>query len=316
MSSGILNLDKPCGPTSHDMVQEIRRLIGVRRVGHAGTLDPLATGVLLICVGQATRVAEYLRDSDKAYQATAHLGIATDTYDVEGNITRQVSPTVTRQDVEGALDQFRGVIQQAPPVYAAIKHHGQPLHRLVRQGAAPERESLQPRQVEISHLAMVDWAPPLFTIAVVCSSGTYIRALVHDIGEALGCGAHVTALVRERSGGFLRQDAVQLEGFAQAVTAGRWQAMLHPIYSALSHLPELHVDSLSGRRLCSGQMIPASPSTQPFAMAGDHRLGCEMLIRVYGPGDTFLAIAKYNPTTHICQPHKVFCTPESIPSCN
>ena len=185
MTDGILNLDKPRGPTSHDVVDRVRALTSVRRVGHAGTLDPMATGVLLVCIGRATRVTEYLMAGKKTYRARVRLGITTDTYDAEGRITASVDPVaVDRAQVEDALPRFRGEIAQVVPMYSAAKHKGTPLHRLARRGLDVERE---PRPVEVFRLELTAWEPPECVLEVVCSPGTYVRALAHD-GRNDSCG--------------------------------------------------------------------------------------------------------------------------------
>jgi len=177
--SGILNLDKPAGMTSHDVVVHVRRLLGVRKVGHAGTLDPMATGVLLICLGQATRVAEYLMRSDKVYRAEIRLGVATDTHDAEGKVIKTTQVTVGEGEVREALASFVGQIEQVPPMYSALKRQGVPLYKLARRGIVVERK---PRTVKIHQIKLLDWSPPLVTIEVTCSPGTYIRALARDLG--------------------------------------------------------------------------------------------------------------------------------------
>ncbi len=184
---GILNIDKPQGWTSHDVVAWIRRVLKVKRVGHAGTLDPLATGVLLVCVGQATRVAEYLMASDKTYRAQIQLGTITDTYDTDGEVveTRPLSPDIDRGAIWVALGRFVGDIMQAPPAYSAIKQDGVPLHRRARRG---EEVRPAPRPVRIHSIQLVDWTAPCLTVDVTCDPGTYIRSLAHDLGQALGCG--------------------------------------------------------------------------------------------------------------------------------
>ena len=171
MPEGILNLNKRPGPTSHDVVDHVRRLTGIRRVGHAGTLDPLAAGVLLVCIGRATRVAEYLMAGHKVYRARVRLGISTDTYDAEGMVTSEAPVEVSRDQVEAALSSFRGVIAQVPPVYSAIKHQGTPLHRLARRGVAMEQIPLKARQVEILRLELTAWEPPECTLDVTDPSG-------------------------------------------------------------------------------------------------------------------------------------------------
>jgi len=215
---GILNLDKPRGPTSHDVVARIRRLTGVRRVGHAGTLDPLATGVLLICIGRATRVSEYLMTGRKVYRARARLGVTTDTYDAEGQVVAEAEVEASRAQVEAALAQFRGQIAQVPPMYSAIKHQGTSLHRLARQGIEVERE---PRPVEIFRLELTAWEPPECTLEMTCSRGTYVRSLVHDLGQTLGCGAYLTGLIRLASGDFADSARRLCQG--QAIANSEWQ---------------------------------------------------------------------------------------------
>lgn len=295
MPDGILNLDKPRGPTSHDVVSRVRRLTNVRRVGHAGTLDPLATGVLLVCIGRATRVSEYLMAGQKVYRAQVHLGVTTDTYDAEGQIVEEVPVDASRLQVETALAQFQGTISQVPPMYSAIKRQGKPLYRLARQGIEVQRE---PRLVEIYRLELTGWEPPLCTLEVACSSGTYVRALAHDLGQVLGCGAHLAGLTRLASGGFRVEDAVTLDAFTQAVEEESWAALLHPLDAALDHLPALNLDADDARRLCAGQSItsPEPPSDQRE----------ETLARAYGPDGTFLALATFDVVAGLWRPHKVF----------
>lgn len=294
---GFLNLNKPRGLTSHSVVDRVRALTGVRRVGHAGTLDPLATGVLLVCIGRATRVVEYLMCGKKVYRARVRLGITTDTYDTEGQVVAQAPVEVDQGEVEAALADFRGRIMQLPPVYSAIKRKGVPLHRLARKGVEIERTSLKPRQLEIFRLELTDWKPPECTLEITCSPGTYVRALAHDLGQALGCGAHLIGLVRMASGEFRLEDAVTLEQFTQAVRRDHWLDMLHPIDAALARFPALQLDEDAARRLCAGQGVPVP--------AGAGELG-EELARAYGPDGTFLALATYNSAADMWWPRKVF----------
>jgi tRNA pseudouridine55 synthase len=309
VSDGILNLDKPRGPTSHDVVARVRRLTGVRRVGHAGTLDPLATGVLLVCIGKATRVSEYLGAGQKVYRARVRLGITTDTYDAEGQVVASADlAQVSRAEVERALARFRGTIEQVPPMYSALKHEGQPLHRLARQGIEVERA---PRRVEITRLELTRWEPPECTLEVTCSPGTYVRALAHDVGQALGCGAHLAGLVRLASGRFRLEDGVTLDAFTQAAEEGRWAALLHPIDAALVQFPALHLDADAARRLCSGQAVVALPQSPPPCggeAPAQGRAGQGGLARAYGPDGAFLALAVYDAAANTWRPHKVFCT--------
>jgi len=327
MTDGIINLNKPRGPTSHDVVDRVRALTGIRRVGHAGTLDPLATGVLLVCVGRATRVAEYLMAGQKAYRARVHLGITTDTYDAEGRVVAEAPVEANRAQVEAALAQFRGTITQVPPMYSAVKHKGTPLHRLARRGVGVERLPIKARQVKIFRLELTAWEPPQCTLAVTCSPGTYVRALAHDLGQALGCGAHVAGLTRLASGDFRLEDAVTLEELAQAAAAGRWPDLLHPIDAALTRFPALHLDADTARRLCLGQAVSppllgqaVSPPLLGQALSPSAGAGTLpppggggwgwVLARAYGPDETFLALVAYDPATGLWRPRKVFRTPE------
>ncbi|MGE5601582.1 MAG: tRNA pseudouridine(55) synthase TruB, partial [Nitrososphaerales archaeon] len=251
---GILNIDKPQGWTSHDVVAWIRRVLKVKRVGHAGTLDPLATGVLLVCVGQATRVSEYLMASDKTYRAQIQLGTITDTYDTDGEVieSRPLPPEIDRGAIWVALGRFVGDIMQAPPAYSAIKQDGVPLHRRVRRG-----EDVRPaaRPVHIHSIQLVDWAAPCLIVDVTCDPGTYIRSLAHDLGQTLGCGAALSGLRRTRSGHFLVEDAISPDGVAEAYRAGNLARYLHPVNAALSQLTPVAVSEDEAKRLRHGQPI-------------------------------------------------------------
>lgn len=308
MPDGILNLNKPRGPTSHDIVDRVRALTGIRRVGHAGTLDPLACGVLLVCIGRATRVSEYLMAGQKVYRAHVRLGISTDTYDAEGQVVAEAPVEVSRAQVDTALTRFRGTIIQVPPMYSALKHQGTPLHRLARQGVEVEQLSLlKTRQVEVFGLELVAWEPPECTLEVTCSPGTYVRALAADLGEALGCGAHLAGLIRLASGDFRLEDATTLEDLAQAAAGGRWPALLHRMDAALAHFPALYLDAGAARRICSGQAISTLPSPSAYPEGDGEGVA---LARAYGPHGTFLALVAYDPAADVWRPRKVFCAPQ------
>ena len=297
MSEGILNLDKPRGPTSHDIVELVRALTGVRRVGHAGTLDPLATGVLLVCTGRATRVAEYLVAGRKKYRAHVRLGIATDTFDAEGKVVSETEVTVDRAEIEAALSGFRGTIEQLPPMFSAVKHQGTPLHRLARRGEEVERK---PRDVDVYELRLTVWDPPGCTLELTCSPGTYVRALAHDLGQSLGCGASLAALTRLASGSFRLEDAISVQEFSQAAAAGHWTELLLPMDTALSHMLALTLENDEAHRICAGQAVPGT------APEGSQ----EGLARAYGADGTFLAIVAFDPASNTWKPRKVFAAPE------
>lgn len=287
--SGILNIDKPAGMTSHDVVARVRRMSGQRRVGHAGTLDPAATGVLVVCLGQATRVAEYLMASDKIYRARIRLGVSTDTHDAEGQVTATAEVDVGEEEGRRALASFVGSIQQVPPMYSALKHQGVPLYKLARQGIVLERK---PRSIEIHDIELLDWTPPLLTIRVNCSPGTYIRALARDLGQKLGCGAHLQSLTRLASGRFTLEEAVSLGELAEALAEGNWQEFIHPLDEALLDFEHMVVDAEAENRIRHGQQIqgPDSPG----------------LRRAYSRTGEFIAILRYDPQTGLWQPKKVF----------
>ncbi len=291
--SGFLNVHKPEGPTSHDVVDRIRRHTGVRRVGHGGTLDPFATGVLVVCLGKATRLAEFLIGSPKEYRAVVELGRSTDTYDRTGQVTAERDPSgVTREQVEAALARFQGKVLQTPPPFSALKRGGVPLYRLARAG---QKVQADPREVEIARVDLVAWDPPRLTLEVACSAGTYIRSLAHDLGQALGCGAHLVDLVRLRSGRFRLEEAVPLEAIL-AAGPEEWQRWLLPLEVAVEHLPRVDLDAEEVRRLSQGQPIPVRESLP--AQPGD-------LARGHGPEGDLVALLRRNPAGPSWLPYKV-----------
>jgi tRNA pseudouridine55 synthase len=287
--SGIVNIDKPAGMTSHDVVARVQWMSGQRRVGHAGTLDPSATGVLVVCLGQATRVAEYLVASDKVYRAQIRLGVSTDTHDAEGEVTATAEVDVCEEEVRGALASFIGRIPQVAPMYSALKRDGVPLYKLARQGITVERE---PRSVQVHDIELLDWNPPLVTIRVKCSPGTYIRALARDLGQKLGCGAHLQSLTRLASGHFTLEEAVSLDELAEAFAQGNWQEFIHPIDEALLDFEPMVVDAQTEECIRHGQQVQGPDS------AG--------LRRAYSQEGKLIAILRHDPQTGLWQPKKVF----------
>jgi tRNA pseudouridine55 synthase len=260
--SGILLLDKPLGMTSNHALQRVKHLFKARKAGHTGSLDPLADGLLPLCLGEATKISAFLLDADKHYRVRVRLGVTTTTADAEGEVIG-TAPTehITRQQVEHLLERFRGEIEQLPPMYSAVKHKGERLYNLARQGIEVERK---PRRIMIHSLELIDWEPPEFGLAVHCSKGTYVRTLAEDLGKAAGCGAHVTALRRTGVGPYGEQGRVtmeQLEARAQEGTAAL-DALLLPMESALGHWPEVRLTDDAVYYLKQGQaiMIPQAPS--------------------------------------------------------
>jgi tRNA pseudouridine55 synthase len=246
--SGALVVDKPVGMTSHDVVQAIRNGTGLRRAGHTGTLDPRASGVLVILVGPAVRLSEYVSASDKRYQAIIRLGGSTDTFDAEGLVTPTKDPVdVTEAQFEEALKTFIGEIEQTPPPYSAVKVQGRKAYEMAREG---EEVELAPRKITVHHLEVLEWAPPEVVIDVHCSSGTYVRSLANDLGVMLGCGAYLVGLRRTKSGRFSLRDSVPLRKLQEAFTAGNWYQYLIPAAEALGDWTavELSPDEVEGVR--------------------------------------------------------------------
>lgn len=229
---GVINVHKPAGMTSSDVVVWLRKRLNTRKVGHTGTLDPGVNGVLPICIGKATRIAEYLTDQGKSYRAEITFGIVTDTQDAEGKVLQSMKPEITSEDFLRVIPQFVGLIRQIPPMYSAVRHQGKHLYDLARQGIEVERI---PREVQIKRLELISWQPdeyPKAIIEVDCSKGTYIRTLCLDLGEALGCGAHMSKLVRLSSGPFRIEESWTLEQISAEIEQGN-SSFLIPVNRVL-----------------------------------------------------------------------------------
>ena len=293
---GILNVDKPYGITSMELVRRIKRASGVKRVGHGGTLDPIATGVVTISLGQATRVMEYLLDGSKEYSAVIELGVTTDTYDALGQANGQRDySSVERADVEGALDRFRGAIDQVPPMYSALKRGGKRLYELARAGIEVPRE---PRRVQVHGIELLEWAPPLVTVHVTCGRGFYMRSLAHDLGESLGCGAHLKSLVRLRSGAFKLSDAATLDDVEAMFEEETWRDALHAPDAALHGMDAVIVSTRLREMISHGRPLPVDPRLP----AGAARGRC----RAYGVDGSFIAILAFDEAIGQWRPEKVF----------
>lgn len=289
--SGLLNIDKPKGLTSHDVVARVRKLSRQQKVGHTGTLDPLATGVLLVCLGQATRLIEYQVTQQKRYRATLRFGTSTDTLDAEGAVLAQADISgLTEARLREVLLLFKGEIQQVPPIFSALKQEGQPLYKRARAGQAV---TVEPRQVTIYELDWLAWTPPDLVIEVACSSGTYIRSLARDIGEAVGTGAHLAGLVRTANGAWHLEQAVPLD--VLEADAG-WQQYLYPPDQMVTHLPQVTLDEPMTGAVKQGQLVKLS---------SDQSEG--KLMRAYTSSNEFLAILKLRQADdNLWHPQKVF----------
>ena len=263
--SGIILLDKPRGFTSNAALQKVRWLLNAEKAGHTGSLDPLATGVLPLCFGEATKFSQYLLDADKGYETVAQLGVTTTTADAEGEVLERKQVSVSEALIEALMPQFRGDQQQVPPMYSALKRDGQPLYKLARAGEVVERE---PRSVNITRLDLMSLDNDKARFAVSCSKGTYIRTLVEDIGRELGCGAHVAELRRTQAGPFDLSQTVSLEELEKAHGEGGAEAVdafLKPVDSGLEHWPLLQLSEHSAFYWLHGQPVRA-PEAPKFGM--------------------------------------------------
>ena len=308
---GVLVINKPTGWTSHDVVARARTLLGMSKVGHTGTLDPAATGVLVLCLGRATRIAEYLMSADKAYRAVLRLGVATDTQDATGTVVGRVAETLPDQAaIVEVMNRFVGRRQQVPPMYSAVKVQGVPLYKAARAGRTVSRS---PREFTVRSLEIrsitptpssesglgssrvgaggMSAGPPPATIDVtfdvVCSKGTYVRTLCADIGELLGVGGHLASLERRRVGRFCIEEAMSLDELAGLADRGAVEARLYTLAAALADLPALHVDRDAVEGLCHGVAVPVSRvvSSEGAWMAGG-------FVRLLSPDGRLVGIGK------------------------
>ncbi len=288
--SGVLVVDKPIGLTSHDVVQVIRKGTSIRRVGHTGTLDPRASGVLVVLVGPAVRLSEYVSASDKRYQAIIRLGATTDTYDEEGSVLTNNPVEISEEQFETALKQFIGEIEQVPPPYSAVKVNGRKAYEMAREG---EEVELTPRIINVYNLELLEWAPPEAVIDVYCSSGTYVRSLANDLGATLGCGAHLVGLRRTKSGRFTLRDAVPLRKLRDAFEDGNWYQYLIPAAEALSDWPSVELDVEKMDAIRHGHRIPSEPESKGWA-------------RGISEQGELVALLLHDDETSEWQPKKVF----------
>lgn len=272
--NGVLLLNKPVGITSNAALQKARWLLNAKKAGHTGTLDPFADGLLPLCFGEATKFSAYLLDADKGYRAALQLGVTTTTGDPEGEVLSRQDVDAGRGELLAVLPRFTGEIEQIPPMHSALKHRGRPLYEYARAGIEIERA---PRRVTIRALEMVECTPPRVVLDVQCSAGTYIRTLAQDIGTALGCGAHLTALTRTAAGGFSLRQAHTLAAL-EALDPDQRASLLLPTDCLVAHLPALQLDQDDATAVCQGRSVPCP---------GDHAGP----IRLYTAANRFLGLA-------------------------
>ncbi|NLP37937.1 MAG: tRNA pseudouridine(55) synthase TruB [Firmicutes bacterium] len=288
---GILNILKPAGMTSHDVVTFVRRLTGIRKCGHTGTLDPGAAGVLPVCIGQATRVAEYVLETDKSYRAEITLGTATDTEDASGMVVAQKDAgRYTEEQVLAVLKDFLGPRLQTPPMYSAVKINGQKLYERARRGETVSRPA---RSIFIHQLDLLFYRENKIMFDVTCSRGTYVRTLCREIAETLGTVGHMSFLLRTNVGPFTLHQAFTLEELQQLHKANKLKEALLPLDTALSHLPVIKIDTKAATAIKNGNAVHL-----------DIKSAGNTLWRVYGPGEELLAIAKVKK--NMLLPQKVF----------
>jgi tRNA pseudouridine55 synthase len=304
---GVLVVDKPVGPTSHDMVDLVRRLTGVRRVGHGGTLDPFAGGVLPVFIGRATRLVEYHMTDDKAYRAMIAFGATSTTDDLDGELTAGDGPPPTRDEVEAALARFRGRISQVPPDHSAVRVQGRRAYELARGG---ERPALTAREVEVRRLDLMAWddadpSRPTATVEIECSAGTYIRAIARDLGAALGCGAYLVALTRSRSGPFTRDQAHAPDAIRAAFAADAGAGLLLAADAGLDGFPTIELDGGDLQALLRGQVVRAPLDAARDGAATRPRGG---RCRIHDAGGHLAAIARLEGGR--LHPEKVLIEPE------
>ncbi len=320
MYEGVLNIYKERGMTSHDVVARLRGILKMKRIGHTGTLDPDAEGVLVVCLGQATKLCEMITREGKTYRAVLLLGVETDTQDTAGRVTARFPVTVNEAGVREAVESFAGDYDQVPPMYSALKVNGKKLYQLARQNITVER---QPRRVRIFRIRVESVDLPRAEITVDCSKGTYIRTLCHDIGERLGCGGCMEKLVRVRSGRFFAEDSLTLSRVAELEEAGELQEHILPVEQALAEYPRayavLEADRLlhNGNPLLSGQIRFAGEGSGgesvPDRNGGDGpgTPDAASLIRLCDSGGRFLGLYGYEPEKGRWVPRKMFL-PDSL----
>ena len=279
--SGLLLFDKPKGLTSNQALQDVKHLLNAKKAGHTGSLDPLATGLLPLCFGEATKLSSFLLDFDKTYQATFKLGQTTDTYDSDGEITQTRQVNVSREDVHDAVQNFIGVLDQIPPMYSALKKDGKPLYELARQGVEVKRD---PRRVSLYEFKLLNFDSDELDIFVKCSSGFYVRSLAYDLGEVLGCGAHVSHLRRLNTSNLSVDQAITINQLRAMPDSGSRQKLLQPADQILNHLDNVELTFHQVERLFQGQSIiqsglPSKGLVRLYLQSGRQFVGIGLIIQ-------------------------------------
>ena len=296
MKSGIINVYKEAGYTSFDVVAKLRGILGMKKIGHTGTLDPEATGVLPVCIGKATKVCDMLTDKDKTYRAVMRLGMVTDTQDMTGKILQQKDVDVTEQEVGEAMKPLVGAGKQVPPMYSALKVNGQKLCDLARKGIEVERK---PRDIMIYEIVIEEISLPLVAFSVTCSKGTYIRTLCQDIGETLGCGACMDSLIRTRVSRFSLEESLKLEQIRELMEQGRLEEHLVPVDEVFSQYPAVYAGEMATAKLSNGN---------PVALDEVETAGPELheknRVRMYMADGRFVGIFIWKD--HLFKPEKMF----------
>lgn len=290
---GVFLLDKPQGMSSNDIMQKVKRLFQANKAGHTGALDPLATGMLPICLGEATKFSQFLLDSDKRYFVTAKLGERTDTSDAEGQVVETREVNVLEEDILAALPQFRGDILQVPTMFSALKHNGKPLYEYARQGITVEREA---RPITIFELKFVEYQAPYLSLEVHCSKGTYIRTLVDDLGEVLGCGAHVSVLRRLAVADYPVEEMMPIEELqllAESFPQQELDRLLLPMDTAVASLPQINLDELQTKAVKFGQRVKFENGEQVYG-----------LVRLFSNTQQFLGVAEIN-ADNVIRPNRM-----------
>jgi tRNA pseudouridine55 synthase len=292
--TGALVIDKPVGMTSHDIVKVVRQGTGIRRAGHTGTLDPRASGVLVVLIGPAVRLSEFLSASDKRYQAILRFGVATDTYDTEGKQIGETKPVdhIKEEDFQNLLRDYEGKIAQVPPAHSAVKVNGEKAYNLARRG---EEVKLEPRMIDVYNLEILEWDPPEAVIDVYASSGTYVRSLANDLGNDLGVGAHLSGLRRTKNGQFTLRDAVRLQDLQESFEVGDWYKHLIPAAETLADWHTLDLSPEDMEKIKHGHRIPAEKGSSGWARGLSEQ------------GD-LIALLEANEGDDTWQPRKVFIT--------